>query len=306
MSSFGQIGLYRAFLVYFLSTKHYFFHTETLARGTTMHRVSRTILGNIRIALPGVDEQTQIAGWIGRECAKLDALIEEAECGTRLLQERRVALISAAVTGKIDVRGWTAVEVRNTVGAEIFHLHARDRTFGRVRNQKLLYLAQAHAGVDEIDGRFQRRAAGPHDAELMASLEDALTAQGVLQVSQPGGAGSQVTYAVTRGTRPARDRLREMLGDARLARLDHLLKVLANEDTRGVEAVATLYGVWNDALLDGEAPDDERLVRGFMDWHPEKAVKFSADDVRNRIGFMRRNGLVPEGRGARTQVGALL
>jgi hypothetical protein len=43
-----------------------------------------------------------------------------------------------------------------------------------------------------------------------------------------------------------------------------------------------------------------------MEWHPEKAIKFRADDVRNRIGFMRRNELVPEGRGSRTQVGALL
>jgi type I restriction enzyme S subunit len=140
----------------------------------------------------------------------------------------------------------------------------------------------------------------------MSTIEEALTVQGVLHVSQPGGRGSQVTYTVTRGTRPDRARLRAMLGAERLAKLDHVLAVLTNEDTRGVEAVATLYGVWNDALLDGETPDDDRLIRGFMDWHPEKAIKFKADDVRNRIGFMRRNGLVPEGRGSKTQVGALL
>ena len=36
--------------------------------------------------------------------AKLDALTAEAERGIELLQERRTALISAAVTGQIDVR----------------------------------------------------------------------------------------------------------------------------------------------------------------------------------------------------------
>ena len=36
----------------------------------------------------------------------IDLLIEEAAAGVVLLNERRSALISAAVTGKIDVRGW--------------------------------------------------------------------------------------------------------------------------------------------------------------------------------------------------------
>jgi len=39
------------------------------------------------------------------ETAKIDALVNEAVQAISLLQERRTALISAAVTGKIDVRG---------------------------------------------------------------------------------------------------------------------------------------------------------------------------------------------------------
>ena len=41
---------------------------------------------------------------------KLDALVFEAETAITLLQERRSALISAAVTGKIDVRGLVAAK----------------------------------------------------------------------------------------------------------------------------------------------------------------------------------------------------
>ncbi len=41
-----------------------------------------------------------------RQRGQLDALIAEAERAIALLQERRTALISAAVTGKIDVRGY--------------------------------------------------------------------------------------------------------------------------------------------------------------------------------------------------------
>jgi type I restriction enzyme S subunit len=98
-------AVHRAFLVHVLSSAAYFFHTETLARGTTMQRVSRTILGNVRIALPSLEQQREIADYIDYEVGGLDALINEAELGTILLQERRAALVSAAVNGKIDVRG---------------------------------------------------------------------------------------------------------------------------------------------------------------------------------------------------------
>jgi type I restriction enzyme S subunit len=50
-----------------------------------------------------------IAAFLDRETAKLDALTAEAQSAIALLQERCTALISAAVTGKIDVRGLTGV-----------------------------------------------------------------------------------------------------------------------------------------------------------------------------------------------------
>lgn len=86
------------YLVYLLSAKEYFSHTEILARGATMQRVSRTILGNIRLCLPSVKEQTAIASFLDHETAKLDALIAKQEKLIELLQEKRQALISHAVT----------------------------------------------------------------------------------------------------------------------------------------------------------------------------------------------------------------
>lgn len=51
-----------------------------------------------------MEEQARIADFLDREVPKLDALITEAQRAIDLLQERRTALISAAVTGQIDVR----------------------------------------------------------------------------------------------------------------------------------------------------------------------------------------------------------
>jgi type I restriction enzyme S subunit len=60
---------------------------------------------NISIPLPALEEQTTITAFLDRETAKIDTLVGEARQAIGLLKERRSALISAAVTGKIDVRG---------------------------------------------------------------------------------------------------------------------------------------------------------------------------------------------------------
>jgi type I restriction enzyme S subunit len=62
------------------------------------------------IPLPPLNEQHVVAGFIDRHVKMSDSLIEEAEHAIALLQERRAALISAAVTGQIDVRGLAGSE----------------------------------------------------------------------------------------------------------------------------------------------------------------------------------------------------
>jgi type I restriction enzyme, S subunit len=54
--------------------------------------------------VPPIGEQECIVAFVIRESASLNSLVENAARAVDLLQERRSALISAAVTGKIDVR----------------------------------------------------------------------------------------------------------------------------------------------------------------------------------------------------------
>jgi len=58
------------------------------------------------VLLPTIAEQSRICSFVDLETAKLALLSTEALEGIALLKERRSALISAAVTGKIDVRNW--------------------------------------------------------------------------------------------------------------------------------------------------------------------------------------------------------
>jgi type I restriction enzyme S subunit len=80
------------------------FDAGMLATGTTRSRIPLSITCSRRIPLPPLAEQITIVAHLDRELATFDTLTAEAQRAIDLLQERRTALISAAVTGQIDVR----------------------------------------------------------------------------------------------------------------------------------------------------------------------------------------------------------
>ena len=77
-----------------------------LSSGGGQPNVNQEKISSLKVSAPSIAEQTQIAGFLDLEMVKLDALGLKAESAIELMQERRTAVISAAVTGKIDVRDW--------------------------------------------------------------------------------------------------------------------------------------------------------------------------------------------------------
>ena len=63
-------------------------------------------LKNVKVIMPPLSEQEEIINFLNDAVVKIDRLLDKAKSAITLMQERRIALISAAVTGKIDVRGW--------------------------------------------------------------------------------------------------------------------------------------------------------------------------------------------------------
>ena len=61
---------------------------------------------SIKVFLPSIFEQGQISEYLEDKLNSLEKLNEKAQMAIVLLKERRTALISAAVTGKIDLRKW--------------------------------------------------------------------------------------------------------------------------------------------------------------------------------------------------------
>lgn len=101
-----QSNLLPVFLANFLATSEARKYYDLEVTGTTIFNLSLNSIRNMKIPLPPLDEQIKITGFVSKQFLKYKNLIDAAEKQNNLLQERRTALISAAVTGKIDVRDW--------------------------------------------------------------------------------------------------------------------------------------------------------------------------------------------------------
>ena len=79
-----------------------------LYQTSTIYQLTIGTLNSMKVPMPSLSEQRAIAAYLDAETAKADALVAKVETAVERLQEYRTALITAAVTGKIDVRKATA------------------------------------------------------------------------------------------------------------------------------------------------------------------------------------------------------
>ncbi|MEK6203482.1 MAG: restriction endonuclease subunit S [Psychrobacter sp.] len=105
-------GLDNRFLYFFMLSDNFTKAAILDSDRVAMPKINRESLSDYRLPVPPVIEQMEICRFIADQNTKLEELESKAIKAIQLMQERRTALISAAVTGKIDVRGWVAPESR--------------------------------------------------------------------------------------------------------------------------------------------------------------------------------------------------
>lgn len=99
---------YFRFYAYLLDSKELRTQIRNTVKGVKVFSVTQAILKGVSIWFPLPEEQEHIVVYLDSQTTKIDILINKQLQQIELLKERRTALISAAVTGKIDLRNWTA------------------------------------------------------------------------------------------------------------------------------------------------------------------------------------------------------
>lgn len=109
------------FIAYFMMIKGFRSQISLAAEGasSSMQNIAKGDYLSINVTFPDLGEQDEIVGYLEKRLSDLKELENRANMAIELMQERRTALISAAVTGKIDVRNWVVPETSNNKDEEV-------------------------------------------------------------------------------------------------------------------------------------------------------------------------------------------
>ena len=94
------------YLVYYMNSSQVRAKLISSAKTATMTTIDQESILSKKLLVPPLYEQRTIAAFLDAETARIDSLIADAEKAIELLRENHTALISDAVTGKLDVRDW--------------------------------------------------------------------------------------------------------------------------------------------------------------------------------------------------------
>lgn len=100
----GKNGNYNKFLYYVMVAVVTTGWIDQLCNKATIAHFTKEKLSKLQIPIPPLSEQKSIVNYLDHETSEIDHLIADCETSIQLLKQRRTALISEAVTGKIDVR----------------------------------------------------------------------------------------------------------------------------------------------------------------------------------------------------------
>ena len=106
------------YILYVLKSNTIFQQLNLAMIGSTFKRINVDDIRNFSIAIPPKNEQISIVNVLKAKLEKYDQTVENAELLVNYMQERRTALISAAVTGKIDVRDWVTPDTSDIEASE--------------------------------------------------------------------------------------------------------------------------------------------------------------------------------------------
>ena len=92
------------FALYGMMSDHFQLQLQSLSTGSTAEGLKASKLPVLRLVAPPVEEQRAIADYLEAATGRIGGMVAKVETAIERLQEYRTALITAAVTGKIDVR----------------------------------------------------------------------------------------------------------------------------------------------------------------------------------------------------------
>ncbi len=288
------------FLLYYLKNPHYISKAVPNMTGSAgQKRIPTPYFAEQLFSLPPLSEQHRIVTKIDQLMALCDSLEKQIDATTSKQGELLNALVHQLSSDRVEPISLS--DYRLAVSGYAVQKMADSPSFGRTALAKVIYLAQAHVGLD-LQWKPERQAAGPLDTWIY-SFEEVRQSKGLfdLQKIEIKADQTKVEYRPLQPLAEVCNQALRIMSKWEIKELDRLLQLLKSKRTEEVEIITTLFAAWNDLLMDGLQPDEQQIITEVREnWH-EKKRRFTPDTLRRWVGWLRDNNLVPQGRGPHTQ-----
>lgn len=272
--------------------------------GAALLQINIGDLRKIVIEYPPLENQAVLVKQLDAIQRTADQLVDIYARKLACLDELKKSLLQQAFNSKLTLSKQASAAQKPTLqtttpefAANVIALaHARherqqrERTFGRVKEQKTLHLVEAIAKID-LGRQPMRDAAGPNDFQHMLRAEEwARTHDFFEMVKRDGGYGFKKLSAFDEHLVHARERLKSYLPE-----LEHVIDLLVPMDKEDAEVFTTVHAAWNNLVIDGVEVTDGAIVSAAREnWHVDK-LSIPEHKFRRAIALIRQNGLVPDG-----------
>lgn len=158
--------------------------------------------------------------------------------------------------------------------------------------EKLLHLSEYHVVKDNLKQNYQKHAAGPLDSKFTYPFIEEAKKQDLISIQKAG--------KLERIRIKDKKKLQKVIIDSELNKetqdnIARLVQLFVGSNYVKPEIVSTLYAVWNNRIIKNELINDELLKQDFMAWSDGKKKYEKKLDM--MLGWMRSNGVVPDGWG---------
>lgn len=270
------------------------------ASGTSssMKNIGREVMCNLPIPLPPRAEQRRIVAKVDQ----LMVMVDQLEAQLAKAKAKSTALLDAIIHELLNPSAEIIdlATYRAAIGCYAIRKMSGQRYFGRTVAMKVFYLAQAHVGL-ELGLQPMREAAGPLDPWIYRFEEHGERNDWFKIVENTTASGKKkIEYRPGQGIAEQSAQAERLLSASQRKDFDRLFDLMADKKTDEAEIIATLFAAWNDFLIDGQTPGDDGIVTEVREhWHESKQ-RFTPQQLRQWLAWMRDNDLVPKGKLPRT------
>ena len=305
------------FLLYFLMSNAGQEEVNKIKKATAQPSLSMETIRSIKCIIPKtIHEQDTIVEFLNQKCAEIDTLIAKKTTLLTELENYKKSLIYEYVTGKKEVGEDTVstqvavyspyfpviIKVNNLYNAlKAFMFGILDKCnydTGRVKLEKMMFVAQHSIGCD-LGNEYSRAELGPLDS-LFYQCEYDLVKDGCIIKDKKRNI-RRIYYKAGRNNHKYKEEYNRYFADCD-TEIERIINIFKDYDVQKSERIATLFGAWNDAIIDKRQFTDEDIVEDVLNnWHEHKG-DYSKEEWLEDLEEMKKINLIPKGYGKKTVI----